>query len=148
MRSINEETADETSKILNELSACQQRCANMAAELSCKEQMVALLRLQVGDLNAAAASTASNGASQRTSPARPVPAAALTADSVHRPTRPAAVAAAAAVASVRLEMSTAAREVSFAGIMLSGPTRARRFERCTASPGRTVRQLPLPLTPQ
>lgn len=115
VRSINEETADETSKILNELSACQQRCAKLAAELSCKEQMVALLHLQVGDLiAAAAASTAANGASGRTSPARSVPAAAPVggADGLYRLARPTAAAVAAAMADVRLEISAVAREAA------------------------------------
>lgn len=39
-RFINDETANETTKILSELSAAQQRCAKLAAELSSKEQMV------------------------------------------------------------------------------------------------------------
>ncbi|GIL66290.1 hypothetical protein Vafri_19893 [Volvox africanus] len=54
-RSINDETANETTKILSELSSAQQRCAKLASELSIKEQMVGLLKLQLGDFAAAAA---------------------------------------------------------------------------------------------
>ncbi|GLI62317.1 hypothetical protein VaNZ11_004924 [Volvox africanus] len=54
-RNINDETANETTKILSELSSAQQRCAKLASELSIKEQMVGLLKLQLGDFAATAA---------------------------------------------------------------------------------------------
>eukprot|EP00198_Chlamydomonas_reinhardtii_P005726 XP_001695062.1 predicted protein [Chlamydomonas reinhardtii] len=60
-RFINDETANETTKILSELSAAQQRCAKLAAELSSKEQMVGLLQLQLGDMAAAAAASTGGG---------------------------------------------------------------------------------------
>ena len=112
VRSINEETADETSKILNELSACQQRCAKLAAELSCKEQMAALLHLQVGDLvAAAAASTAANGTSERSSPARPASTAATPAGVKRRSGPATAAIGPAAIPDVWLGSPAAAREV-------------------------------------
>ncbi|GIM16450.1 hypothetical protein Vretimale_19087 [Volvox reticuliferus] len=84
-RSINDETANETTKILSELSSAQQRCAKLASELSIKEQMVGLLQLQLGDFAAAAAAPGVN--SSTAGLAIPLAAAAAVAPSSSRPSR-------------------------------------------------------------